>query len=80
MPITPFLDGRHFDTETKRILGVAFAMTCAALRLDDRTDPLTKLVAEKIIELAQGGERDPNILCERSLNFFREPNNNPARQ
>jgi hypothetical protein len=71
MPITPFLDGHNFDTETKRITGLAFEMTRAALRLDDRSDPIDKIVAERIIKLAQEGERDPNELCERTLSFFR---------
>jgi hypothetical protein len=70
MPITSFLDGHRFDPETKRIMGLAFEMTRAALRLDDRSDPINKIVAEKIIKLAQEGERDPNELCERTLSFF----------
>jgi hypothetical protein len=72
MPITPFLDGHRFDPETKRIMGVAFEMARAALRLDDRSDALNKIVAENIIKLAQEGERDPDELCERTLSFFRE--------
>ena len=46
-------------------------MTRVSLRLADVSDPLNKIVAEKIIELAQAGERDPNGLCERTLSFFR---------
>jgi hypothetical protein len=72
MPITPFLDGHRFDPATKRIMGVAFEMTRAALRLDDRSDALNKIVAENIIKLAQEGERDPDELCERTLSFLRE--------
>jgi hypothetical protein len=47
-------------------------MARAALRLDDRSDALNKIVAENIIKLAQEGERDPDELCERTLSFFRE--------
>jgi hypothetical protein len=47
-------------------------MVRAALRLADVSDPVVKIVAEKIIELAQAGECDPNRLCERTLSFFRE--------
>jgi hypothetical protein len=32
------------------------------LGLVDRTDPMTTLVAKKVIELAQTGERDPDRL------------------
>jgi hypothetical protein len=56
MPITPFLGGHKFDPETKRVMGVAFEMTRAALRLADRDDPATEMVARKIIELANAGE------------------------
>ena len=34
MSIIPYLDGFKFDLETKRIMGVAFEMTRAALRLE----------------------------------------------
>ena len=52
-------------------MGLAFEMARAALRLDDgRDNPLNRMVAEKIIELAQDGECDPNALTERTLSFF----------
>jgi hypothetical protein len=47
MPITPFLDGQKFDPETKRVMGVAFEMTRAALRLTDRNDPIIEIIAKK---------------------------------
>ena len=53
-------------------MGVAFEMARSALRLGDGSDPVMQVVVEKIIELAQAGERDPNDLCERTLSFFRE--------
>ena len=67
MPITEFLDGYHPDPETKRVMGIAFEMARAALRLVERKDPLNEIVARKIIALAKGGERDPNVLCEGAL-------------
>jgi hypothetical protein len=53
MPITPFLDGFKCDPETKRVMGVAFEMTRAALKLADRADLATEIVAKRIIELAK---------------------------
>src|SRR5258708_7168726 len=38
MPITPYLNGQQFDPETKRILGLAFEMTCAALHIGECDD------------------------------------------
>jgi hypothetical protein len=71
MPITPYLDGFKFDLETKRIMGVAFEMTRAALRLTDRDDLVVAMVAKRIIELAREGERNPDLLCEQALNDLR---------
>ncbi len=62
MPITPFLKGQAFDPEVVEAMGAAFAKTCDALDLTKRTDPITALVAEKIIELAQRGLRNPTAM------------------
>jgi hypothetical protein len=70
MPITPFLEGYRFDPETKRVMGVAFEMTRAALRLQIN-DPTIEALAKKIIELANAGERDADRLCELALNDLR---------
>jgi len=71
VPIAAFLGNREFDAETRRVMGVAFEMTRAGLRLAHSNDPIGKIIADKIIELAQSGERDPNVLCERTLSSLR---------
>jgi hypothetical protein len=40
-------------SETTRIMGVAFEMTCMALRLENGGDPVKSMVADKIIELVK---------------------------
>jgi hypothetical protein len=72
MPITPFLDGYKPDPETLRVMGVAFEMTRAALQLTDRDGLAVAIIAKKIIELAKAGERNPDLLCERTLGHLRE--------
>ncbi len=62
MPVTPFLKGQAFDPELVEAMGAAFVSTCDALGLADRTDPITALVAEKIIELAERGLRNPTAM------------------
>jgi hypothetical protein len=37
----------------------AYEITLKTLRLVDRTDPVTHIIAKKIIEIAQTNERDP---------------------
>jgi hypothetical protein len=71
MPITPFLDGRRFDPEAMRVMGVAFEAVCAALRIDDRSTPAAAAAASKIIGLALRGERDPDQLCAQALSDLR---------
>jgi hypothetical protein len=73
MPITPFLNGERFDEETRRTLGVAFEMTCIALRVGDCADDVRQAVADKIIALAKAGERNPDRLCEEALKDIRTP-------
>ena len=47
------------------------ATRCAALGLADRSDPLTEIIAKKIIERAQTGELDAVRLCEDVLDELR---------
>ena len=45
MPIRPLLNGEQFDQETVRILGVAFAQVCIALRTGDCDDHVKQAIA-----------------------------------
>jgi hypothetical protein len=73
MPITPYLNGQKFDPETKRILGLAFEMTCTALQIGDCDDGVNQAIADKIIDLAKAGTRNPDALCEQALSDIRRP-------
>ena len=56
MPIRPFLAGQAFDPETITKMSAGFESVCVALSLKLVDDAATRLVAQKIIELAQRGE------------------------
>lgn len=71
MPISPFLTGRVFEPEVIRAMGIAFDNACKSLKLVDKTDPLTKVVAGKIIDLAAAGEHDPVRLCVGVLAIYK---------
>ena len=75
MPIRTFLNGEEFDHDMVRILGVAFEQVCIGLRTGDCADDLKQAIANKIIELAKSGERNPDILCERALKSIRTNTN-----
>jgi hypothetical protein len=67
MPIRSYLNGHRFDPETMRLMGLAYEMTLISLRLVDRGDISNNVIAQKLIELAKSGERDPERLCEAVL-------------
>jgi hypothetical protein len=56
-----------FTPEETDILIGAFEATLHDLKLVDREDPLTLLVAQHIIKLAKEGERDPVRLRRRTI-------------
>jgi hypothetical protein len=73
MPITSYLDGQNFDPETRRVMDLAFEMARATLRLADRADPATEMLAGRIIALAKEGMHDPILLCDWALADLRKP-------
>jgi hypothetical protein len=71
MPIRSHLNGQRFDSETMRLMGLAYELTLVSLRLVDRGDIANNVVAQKIIEIAKTGERDPERLCEEVVSHWR---------
>jgi hypothetical protein len=71
MTITPFLNGKRFDPESRRVLSVALEMVCIALRTGDCDEGVKQAIATKLVELAKAGERNPDILCEEVLTDIR---------
>ena len=67
MPITPFLAGQAFEPETIETMSAVFVAACEALHLKVGDDPQTRFVAEKVINLAQRGIRDPEKLRTMTL-------------
>jgi hypothetical protein len=64
MPIRPFLAGQAFEPEVIGEMSLALETVCVKLELRLTDDPATRLVASKIIELAQRGVRDAPTLSE----------------
>jgi hypothetical protein len=67
VPIYPLLQGQVFDPELINALGTVFEDVLRTLKLTDRTDPLTTIVAKRIIEVARTGECDPQRIRETVL-------------
>jgi hypothetical protein len=70
MPIRPFLAGKPFEPEIIREMSLALETVCAKLELKLTDDPATRLVASKIIELAQRGVRDAPTLSTMTLKEY----------
>jgi hypothetical protein len=70
VPITPFLQGKVFDPEALAALNAVFVDVCERLRLTDKADPATRLVAQQIIELASSGEYDREGLRRAAYHQF----------
>ena len=68
VPIHPLLKITHLD-RTKSASS-PLRSTLRTLRLANRGDPVTEIIARKIIELAQQGERDPVQLRQRAIDFL----------
>ncbi len=67
MPIFRLLETHAFSPEEIEILMAAFEATLRDLRLTQETNLVTELVAEKIINLALEGERDPARLQAQAI-------------
>jgi hypothetical protein len=69
MDFASYLGDFDVDPEINRVLDVALEMTRAALGLAD--DLANGIIARQIVELARGGERNPDLLCEGALKKLR---------
>ena len=72
MAIYRLLKNRAFGPDEIEVLTTAYEEALRALRLKDRSDPATEMIAKKIIDLAQRGERDPVRLREHAIRSLSE--------
>jgi hypothetical protein len=67
MPIRPFLGGRPFDPDTITDMSLALERVCEVLGLRMVDDAMTRMVAQKIIELAQRGVKGADEIQRLAL-------------
>ncbi len=63
MSINPVFGSTELQPEDLKRLELAYKYTLRSLSLVDRNDPLTRIVAEKIVEVG-ASERDPWKISE----------------
>jgi hypothetical protein len=71
MPIRPYLAGEAFEPELIQQMSLTLESVCETLELSFIDDPATRLVASKIIELAQRGVHDAPTLSAMTLKEFK---------
>jgi hypothetical protein len=64
MPIRSHLRNTSLTPDEIHCLNVAYKAALRSLSLVDRNDPLTKMIADKIIE---GGVRDPAVISAQAI-------------
>ena len=67
MAIHRLLRNAVFEPKDIERLVAAYELTLRALRLKDRDDPITQLVAEKIIAIGRLGIEDPAEIFKLAL-------------
>jgi hypothetical protein len=73
MSIYRLLQHTSFGPEEIARLVTAYEETLRALRLNNRSDPITQLVAEKIIAVGRLGIEDPAEISKLVLKELRSP-------
>jgi hypothetical protein len=61
------------DPEEIEKLVLAYENALRALELSNRNDPITNIIAQRIIEAAKTGVRDPGQLCAFATKDLRLP-------
>ena len=68
MAIYRLIAAGTFDPEAIEVMTTAYEAALSDLRLTDRSDPITELIAATIITVTSTGERAPEKIKQRALN------------
>jgi hypothetical protein len=71
MAVYRLFKDKAFEPEAITMMTSAHAEVCRALGLSDRDGPAANVVAKKVIEFAQRGERDASRLRDHVLQDLR---------
>ncbi len=73
MAIYQLLQTLVFDPEDIEKLTTAYEDALLTLQLSKRDDPITTIIAERIIEAARTGKRNPAELCMLAVKDLKVP-------
>ncbi len=67
MPVRKILEGASYDPETVRVLCAAYDRAKQELHDTGQPEIVREILAQRILDLAEQGERDPARLCAGAL-------------
>jgi hypothetical protein len=73
MPIHRLLQNLSFNQDDIDRLAAAYEEALRALHISDRDDPINQVIAQRIIEGARTGVRDPRDLCKMAIKDLMVP-------
>ena len=68
MAIYRLIANGSFGPDEIEVMTAAYEGALIDLRLSDRNDPITELIAKSIVNVTATGERDPIQIKERAIN------------
>jgi hypothetical protein len=73
MTIHRLIQRLSFDQDDIERLSAAYEDALRALHISDRDDPINEIIAQRIIEGARAGVRDPNDLSKMAIKDLMVP-------
>jgi hypothetical protein len=73
MTIHRLIQNLAFNQDDIERLAAAYEEALLALHISDRDDPINKVIAQRIIEGARAGVRDPIALCKMAVKDLMVP-------
>jgi hypothetical protein len=73
MPIHRLIQNLSFNQDDIERLAEAYEEALRVLHISDRDDPINQVIAQRIIEGARAGVRDPSDLCKMAIKDLMVP-------
>ena len=73
MAIYRLIANGEFGPEEIEAMTAAYESALLDLRLTDRDDPITEIIAKTIVNITSTGERNPTLIKERAINALGIP-------
>jgi len=73
MAIYRLLQNSPLEPEQIKLMTEAYEHSLRRLNITDRSDPMTEMIAAKILAVGQTGEKDPKVISEQAIRALNLP-------